>query len=114
MDKISLHANYIINYIFLMETDHTMTQVLGYWVISTSSQIQSQDRLAKLAQLHVFIQVLWFSHQCSYMSTINATVYNTDSSAKSQNQSTNLGTVVKHKHFYQFYPLTILKNTVDS
>ena len=102
-----------------MENDHTITQVLGCCVISTWSQIQSQDRLqgicaGQIAQLHVFIQVLWFSHQCPYMSTINATVYNTDSSAKSQNQSANLGTVVKHKHFYQFYPLTILINTVDS
>ena len=45
MAKISLHANYITNYIILMETDHTITQVLRYWVITTWSQIQSQDRL---------------------------------------------------------------------
>jgi len=28
-----------------MELDHTITQVLGYWVVTTWAQIQSQDRL---------------------------------------------------------------------
>jgi len=85
--KIPLHSNYITNYIILMENDHTIIQVLGYRVVTTWAQVQSRDRLkgfvlAKLAEQYVFIQVLWFSHQCSHLSTINATVYDTDSIAK--------------------------------
>jgi len=43
--KIPLHSNYITNYIILMENDHTITQVLGYWVVTTWAQVQSRDRL---------------------------------------------------------------------
>ena len=104
-----------------MEIDHTITQVLGYWVVTAWAQIQLQNRLQGICAgqigraAHFYPSALCFPTNAPICQpiivqpTILTVLLN-----ELQNQSTNLDRVVKHKTFCQFYPLTILINTADS